>query len=531
VRTIVGVPTSITAFVGRTPQGPVDEPTLVGDYGEFTRTFGDLHRGYPLGYAVSDFFMNGGSLALIVRIWKSQATPPASSSSGNARVALDPDPQGLEVEAANPGTWADGYLVSVNRNGIDDLPDDVAAGLNTNKAALFNLTIAQGTPEKPNVLETITNVSVEADSVRRLDRVLEQESALLRVARLGPLDLTAPVKLDTAGEPLPGNPLLQEPLASGDDGAELTLSTDFIGDEDDQTGMYALKKTDVFNILCIPPDGRSGTGRENVLAAVWQRAATFCLEERAFLIIDPDEAWGNNAPTAAAQAIAGQQTLAITGPEGRNAALYFPRVIKADPLLEGRPDVFAPCGIIAGIMSSTDATRGVWKAPAGVDAALSGIQGLQANLSDKDSGQLNPLGINALRNFRVYGNVVWGARTLRGADQMSDDYKYVPVRRLVLYIEESLFRGTQWAVFEPNDEPLWAQLRLNIGAFMHDLFRQGAFQGQSPKDAYFVKCDSTTTTQSDINKGIVNIMVGFAPLKPAEFVVIYIQQMAGNIAT
>jgi hypothetical protein len=150
-------------------------------------------------------------------------------------------------------------------------------------------------------------------------------------------------------------------------------------------------------------------------------------------------------------------------------------------------------------------------------------------LTDDENGQLNQLGINCLRTFPVAGSVVWGARTLRGADQLADEYKYVSVRRTALFIEESLYRGTQWVVFEPNDEPLWAQIRLNIGAFMHNLFRQGAFQGTTPQDAYFVKCDKETTTQNDIDRGIVNILVGFAPLKPAEFVVIKIQQIAGQI--
>jgi len=150
-------------------------------------------------------------------------------------------------------------------------------------------------------------------------------------------------------------------------------------------------------------------------------------------------------------------------------------------------------------------------------------------LTDDENGQLNPLGINCLRSFPAAGRVVWGARTMRGDDQLADDYKYIPVRRLALYIEESLYRGTKWVVFEPNDEPLWAQIRLNVGSFMNNLFRQGAFQGQSPRDAYFVKCDKETTTQNDINLGIVNIIVGFAPLKPAEFVVIQLQQIAGQI--
>jgi phage tail sheath protein FI len=215
----------------------------------------------------------------------------------------------------------------------------------------------------------------------------------------------------------------------------------------------------------------------------------------------------------------------------RNAAVYFPRVDIADPLNGFRLRPTAPSGTIAGLYARTDSARGVWKAPAGTEASLSGVQKLEYKLTDPENGVLNPLAINCLRNFPVYGPVCWGARTLYGADQLSDDYKYIPVRRLALFIEESLYRGTQWVVFEPNDEPLWAQIRLNVGAFMHNLFRQGAFQGQTPQEAYFVKCDKVTTTQSDINLGIVNVVVGFAPLKPAEFVVIQIQQMAGQITT
>jgi hypothetical protein len=224
-------------------------------------------------------------------------------------------------------------------------------------------------------------------------------------------------------------------------------------------------------------------------------------------------------------------TLGLTGKEARNAALYFPRVKQPDPNRDQQSQTFVPCGIIAGVIARTDAQRGVWKAPAGLDASLNGIQGLQVNLTDGENGQLNPLGINCLRAFPVNGRVVWGARTLRGADQLADEYKYIPVRRMALFLEESLYRGTQWVVFEPNDEPLWAQIRLNIGAFMHNLFRQGAFQGKTPAEAYLVKCDKETTTQNDINLGIVNILVGFAPLKPAEFVIIKIQQLAGQIAT
>jgi phage tail sheath protein FI len=214
-----------------------------------------------------------------------------------------------------------------------------------------------------------------------------------------------------------------------------------------------------------------------------------------------------------------------------NAAVYFPRLKMADSLKDGLTEEFTPCGVIAGIYARTDAQRGVWKAPAGQEASLSGVKEFTYKLTDAQNGTLNPLGLNCLRSFPVSGNIVWGARTLAGADQLASEWKYIPVRRLALYIEESLYRGTQWVVFEPNDEPLWAQIRLNIGAFMHDLFIDGAFQGTSPREAYFVKCDKETTTQNDIDKGIVNILVGFAPLKPAEFVIIKIQQIAGEIQT
>ena len=175
--------------------------------------------------------------------------------------------------------------------------------------------------------------------------------------------------------------------------------------------------------------------------------------------------------------------------------MYYPRPQIADPLKDYRLRSVAPSGTIAGLFARTDSSRGVWKAPAGTEATLTGVQKLSYRLTDKENGDLNPMAINCLRNFPVYGNVCWGARTLEGADAIGSEWKYVPVRRLTLFLEETLYRSTQWVVFEPNDEPLWSQIRLNIGAFMHDLFVQGAFQGTKPSDAYFVRCDSTTTTQ------------------------------------
>jgi phage tail sheath protein FI len=173
-----------------------------------------------------------------------------------------------------------------------------------------------------------------------------------------------------------------------------------------------------------------------------------------------------------------------------------------------------------------DTAHGVWRAPAGPGASLNGAASLEVSLDDADAATINALGLNTIRLIRNRGVVVWGARTLVGADQTSSEWKYVPVRRTALYIEGSVSRGTQWAVFEPNGEPLWAQIRLSVDAFMRGLFDEGAFQGTSPQQAYFVRCGSDTTTEADIDAGIVNIVVGFAPLRPAEFVVIRIGQRA-----
>jgi phage tail sheath protein FI len=309
----------------------------------------------------------------------------------------------------------------------------------------------------------------------------------------------------------------------GNDGDALT-DAQYVGGalKTAHQGIYALDKADIVNLLCIPP-ATLGAG-DQTSSAVYADALQYCVKRRAMLVVDPppDMTMANFETKLGG--------LGLTGTAARNAALYFPLLKEADPTSEGRLKTFVPCGAVAGIMARTDAARGVWKAPAGIDATLTGVADLSVNLTDDENGQLNPLGINCLRTFPVIGRVVWGARTLRGADLLADEYKYVPVRRLALYLEESLFRGTQWVVFEPNDEPLWAQIRLNIGAFLQTLFRQGAFEGKSPQEAYFVKVDAETTTPDDQNLGRVNIVVGFAPLRPAEFVVLQIQQIARAVA-
>jgi hypothetical protein len=317
--------------------------------------------------------------------------------------------------------------------------------------------------------------------------------------------------------------VMQYALGQGSDGS-VPNATGLIGDPLAHTGIYALDNVG-FNILCLPDLMNLG---DDAAFAVISAAETYCASRWAFLLVDVPQ-----GGLAQQDSLTGIQAWLTNYATLRSsyAALYYPRPQIPDPLNGYRLRSVGPSGTIAGLYAQTDGTRGVWKAPAGTAATLTGVPSLTYNMTDAENGVLNPLAINGLRTFAVYGNVCWGARTLAGADQLASDWKYIPVRRLALYIEASLYQGTQWVVFEPNDEPLWSQIRLNVGAFMRGLFQQGAFQGSTPASAYFVKCDSDTTTQADINLGVVNILVGFAPLKPAEFVILQIQQIAGQIPT
>jgi phage tail sheath protein FI len=506
VRTITGVATSITAFVGRALSGPVNEPTIINNFGDYERIFGGLWVESTMSYAVQDFYLNGGSQAIIVRI---------ANGAVAATIALpgtvSPPGDFLNLVALSAGGLGNSLSASVNHNTQD--PTAPPSSPPVPDLTHFNLLIYENQVK----VEEYLNVSLVPADVRYLPRVLEQNSTRLNVERDGTGEFIVPtIRPAVTPAPVPG--------LNGDDGNELT-ALDYEGSESQKTGIYALTKTDLFNLLSIPPPTRSS----DTSPSTYQAALDLCVEKRAMLLVDPPLAWASIPTNAVSNAIAGLSSLGLSGTAARNAALYFPRVRKPDPRRENQIDTFVPSGLIAGIMAQTDTNRGVWKSPAGIDAGINGIQGLQVNLTDQENGLLNPLGINCLRAFPITGRVVWGARTLRGADQLADEYKYISVRRTALFIEESLFRGTQWVVFEPNDEPLWAQIRLNIGAFMHNLFRQGAFQGTTPRDAYLVKCDKETTTQNDINQGRVNILVGFAPLKPAEFVIIKIQQLAGQI--
>jgi phage tail sheath protein FI len=507
VHTITGVPTSVAAFVGSAPRGPTDAPVHITSFADYQRIFGGVQPTSPLSYAVYQFYLNGGSEAEIVRLVHSVTTTTADAVKAvAATVALKSGTNTVTLTARGEGTWANGLRVRVD--------DATASGPGTNT---YNLAIFD--PTTRVVVERFRNIVANANDPNSLDRALGG-SALFTVAsgvdvnRLPDNhDATTPDKPDPWAD---DEPKRWTAAADGLDGTGLEAD-DYLGGttgQADKKGIYQLLKTDIFTMLCLPGAPESLT----------TPAATLCQGRRAMLILDPPAAWSSVATT-----VSGMTSPPLTRDLGRNAAVYFPSVTIADPAANGAPRTVPPSGTMAGVWARTDVSRGVWKAPAGTEASLNGVTSLTVPMSDLENGRLNPLGVNCLRTFPVVGPVAWGARTLAGADRLGDQWKYLPVRRLALFLEESLYRGTQWAVFEPNDEPLWGSIRLNVGAFMNTLFRQGAFQGATAREAYLVKCDRENNPQADIDRGILNIVVGFAPLKPAEFVIIHIEQLAGQL--
>ncbi len=511
VHPITGASTSDTAFVDYFPRGPIASATRVTSFTEFQSIFGGPDAQSAASFAVLQYFQNGGQVAWIVRI-----VPASSPAVATITLTGSSPPQdALVVSASSAGKWGSNLQVAVTQT----VPADGSA---------FNLFVRESVPDgaggrRTAATEVHRNLTMTVGSASYAVDAVNASSSL--------------VVLSEPGGGLGVHPTLSQPdAATGEppSGAWQSLSTvadPVVIDTSTgrpvagyvtalQAGLNALDHIEPFrfNLLCLPGSAFLSDGD---LKTVTDAAASYAGSKRAFLIAD--------MPVALGSAAAGQTwLLSSNGPAPTpNAAVYFPSVRVADPLAPGRTRTMGASGMVAGIFARTDATRGTWKAPAGIDATMSGATPA-VKLNDADSGRLNPLAVNVLRSFAVVGDVVWGARTLFGADQRASEWKYVPVRRTALYIENSLFDGLKWVVFEPNDEPLWAQIRMNVGAFMQDLFRQSAFQGTTPKEAYVVKCDRTTTTQSDIDRGIVNILVGFAPLKPAEFVVIRIQQLAGQ---
>ena len=511
VRTIVGVSTSSTAFVDYFARGPMEKAVRITSLAEFDRVFGGIDPLSEASYAITQFFLNGGSVAWVVRVAgvpkKDDGTPGAAAGKATANIVDDAGTVLLAVTAVSDGAWANKAVELAPVRGGGATPP-----------ASFNLFVRELARENGVVVpgralsvEAFRGVSMDPTSPNFVVTALE-ESALVRAE----LKADGTPKTSDGGDT--GNPqgaaAWTVVLGGGENGGPPATADELLGVSQAKLRALDAIAPEIFNILCLPAAAKLATPKD-----AYDRAVAYCIEKRAFLLVDIPK--DTDTPAEMRAALGGL-------PGDNHAAVYFPRLTMPDPANGGRPRNVGASGTIAGIYARTDGTRGVWKAPAGTEAVIRGAD-LVTVITDGDNGGLNPFGINALRNFPVFGSVVWGARTLDGADAKASEWKYVPVRRTALFIEESLFQALKWVVFEPNDEPLWAQIRLNVGAFMNDLFRQGAFQGRTPREAYFVKCDKDTTTQNDINQGIVNIVVGFAPLKPAEFVVIKLQQMAGQV--
>ena len=496
VRTIAGVATSIALFIGWAARGPTDRAVRLSSFADYESHYGGLDQRTLLGYAVRHFFDNGGADAYVIRICKLPGEAPADGDAIPASAVLGD----LSVEAASPGEWANKYGVRLTQRASD--PNDPEAEKRFDLEVLLDTDDDEDAADVEPVIEVYEDLSMSKSDPRFVETVVNERSLLIKVNAA-----------ETAATPAG---IATEWLDGGKDG-------DVLAPNDSEFNEAVLvqfaegkiaDRLDLFNIVCVPGETEPSTIQE---------LQTACGKKRAFLVVD--------CPESAQVDTVAAELLATIGPDARNSAFYFPWVRAPDPLMQGAVRPFPPCGFVAGIYARTDSTRGVWKAPAGREATLEGAAGLEVPMSEAENGRLNPRAVNCLRTLPVYGAVVWGSRTMVGADERGSEWKYVPVRRMSLFLEESIYRGTQWVVFEPNDEPLWSQIRLNVGAFMHNLFRQGVFQGRTASEAYFVKCDRDTTTQADIDLGVVNIVVGFAPIKPAEFVVLHIQQIAGAIPT
>jgi phage tail sheath protein FI len=503
VHTITAAPTSVAAFVGYTHPFATKSfgtPVQLFSFADYQANFGGFFSSpwQPdyVGQAVNQFFLNGGASAYVVGVkpgsYYGPGTPPTNEGPVGAAsvtvlgegggslqfVALQP--VGVPAAAGKPTA---GIPMQVT---ISNVPEASKAG------DLADIVVSYG-----RTVETYRRVSI-ADVAATL-----AGSALVAVVVSEP----APTAYPAAGSPYSLTYKTPPEL-----GWTVISPAEFAPVFADNA---PLDKVPVFNLLVIP--GISDP-------AVMSEAVAYCERKRAFLIMDPPASWEANALTSKSPV-----ELSPAPPISTNAALYFPWLQTADPITEA-PMESPPSGFVAGAFAMEDASRGVWKSPAGIETSLLGTTGVVASglMTDMQQGVLNASAVNCLRDFPGTGTVIFGARTVASTDEAYEAWKYVAVRRMALFLEQSLYSSLTWAVFEPNAQPLWQALTQEVSAFMQSLYRQGAFAGSTPSTAYVVRCDETTTTPTDVANGVVNILVAFAPLAPAEFVVVQIAQLAGQ---
>ena len=493
-RTITAAPTSVAVFIGythpfKTKPKNFGQAVQIFNFTEYEREFGGLYNSglidASVAYGVNQFFLNGGSVAYVIGL-KAEYRDSSGTSLGainGATATVGTGTTGIVFTALEP-TDQTSMQVTVKANTAGDAAD---------------ITITYGSR-----VETYRGVTLD-DIEKRLGTSAKPASSLVTVA---PASGGYGPTIQSADK----TPLVSSPPVW----FTMTFSTS------DFTPIFqqdsALDKIPIFNLLLIPGVFESG---------IWSAALAFCERKQAFAILDPPDPAAADSSSSPTPLIADLMDSIV--PKSQNGALYFPYLLSNDPLT-GQRVKLPPSGFVAGIYARTDLNRGVWKAPAGLETTIQNTTGVveTGRMTDQRQGTLNPKGVNCLRSFPGVGTVVFGARTLVTENVAYKQWWYVPVRRMALFIEQTLLRNLVWVVFEPNDEPLWVAIRTSIEGFMLSLFNQGAFQGSTPSQAFQVKCDKSTTTQTDIDNGIVNIIVAFAPLKPAEFVIIKIAQLAGQ---
>lgn len=436
--------------------------------------------------------------------------------------------------------WVADPTLTLTIDGLDPiavtLPLTAAdlAGSNASDGATIALALQNAVRSARPSLASCKDFTCEYTGAREF--VLSSGSSAVRVSGLSVADsdLAALLNLDSLSTPTlvlgrqreqgSATVIPVQTLGTLSQGVRLTGGSAPAPTALDYSGFYSnvLRKVRDVSIMLLPGQPWPSSGPHAVIDATLAHCEAM---GNRMLIIDP--------PAGLELETAGDVTQ-LGLPTSTYTAIYYPWVDVANPFynVDTNPNAsatlrIAPSAFAAGQWAKTDGRRGVWKAPAGVEAQLNGAAGLAYNVEALEQDQLNPLGVNCYRRLPGYGSVIWGSRTL--ATKAKPEWRYVPVRRTAIFIEQSIYNGIQWAVFEPNDHPLWGSLRGNIGSFMNGLFRAGAFQGATAKDAYFVRCGlGDTMTQGDIDRGQVIVVVGFAPLKPAEFVIVRIQQKVGQ---
>src|SRR5690625_459449 len=491
-RPIEGVGTAVAAFVGLAEKGPINEATLVSNWTQFTETFGEFVPGSYLAHSVYGYFLNGGGNCYVVRIGgestngqsakgrKQLAGPAEATLSGYRITAKDASSKKISVavEASDDDKASDDKFKLVIK--VNDKPVETFDGVTTKRGA-DNVATKVSTESKIIVIEEAA-----------------QGSALMKPTK-GETELVAP-------EPEP------EALSPDQLGPE-----DYVGDAADRTGFAGLEAIEDITMLAVPDlmaaYEQGAVDLETVQAVQLAMIAHCELMGDRMAILDPP-------PNLSAQQIK-EWRVDGAGYDSKYATLYWPYIKVLDPAT-GTNRFVPPSGHMAGVWARSDDTRGVHKAPA--NEVVRGAISLQTNITRAEHDLLNPVGINCVRSFPGRGIRVWGARTLSS----DPAWRYLNVRRLFNYLEESILIGTQWVVFEPNDDALWARIRRTISAFLVNEWRKGALFGLTPDEAFYVKCDRETNPAEAIDAGQVTCQIGVAPVKPAEFVVFQLSQFSGG---